>query len=337
MRNVMGYYLAAAIAMLIGGELAAQPAEFNPVEIEEWSVPYSESRPRDPDAVSVEEIWFVGQRDDYLARLNPQTGEFVRRDLEDGAGPHNLIVGSNGIVWFAGNRKAYIGRYDPASGVIERIEMPDPAARDPHTLIFDAGEEHIFFTVQGGNFVGRLALDSREVDLVAVPTDRARPYGIDIAPDGTVWVALFGTNKLAEVDPGTLALTEHELPNADARPRRLGVLDNGHIYYTDYARGYLGHFDPASGDVEEWEMPSGSGARPYGVAVDSQNRVWYVSTGPSPNPFVGFDPATESFFSITHIPSGAGAVRHMDYHVPTGTVWFGTDANTIGRAKVEGE
>jgi len=25
----------------------------------------------------------------------------------------------------------------------------------------------------------------------------------------------------------------------------------------------------------------------------------------------------------------------MDYHAPTGTIWFGTDANTIGRAKVK--
>jgi len=25
----------------------------------------------------------------------------------------------------------------------------------------------------------------------------------------------------------------------------------------------------------------------------------------------------------------------MDYHAPAGTIWFGTDANTIGRAKVK--
>jgi len=337
MRNMIAYPIAAAIVVALSGEVAAQPAETDPVVIEEWTVPYPDSRPRDPDAASAGEVWFVGQRGDYLARLNPKTGEFVRRDLEDGAGPHNLIVGSDGIVWYAGNRKAYIGRYDPVSGEIERIEMPNPDARDPHTLIFDAGEEHIFFTVQGGNFVGRLALESRQVDLVEVPTPRARPYGIDIASDGTVWVVLFGTNKLAEIDPNTLELTEHALPDEGARPRRVGILDNGHVYYTDYARGYLGRFDPSSGMFEEWEMPSGSGARPYGMAIDSQDRIWYVSTGPSPNPFVGFDPATEGFFSITHIPSGAGAVRHMDYYAPTGTVWFGADSNTIGRAKVDGE
>jgi len=134
-----------------------------------------------------------------------------------------------------------------------------------------------------------------------------------------------------------MALSEHLLPNRDARPLRIGILDTGYIYYPDYARGRLGHFDPESGAVEEWAMPSGASGRPYGMAIDSQNRVWYVATGPAPNPFVGFDPEGERFFSISHVPSGAGAIRHMDYHPATGTIWFGTDANTVGRAKVEPE
>lgn len=313
---------------------AAEP--LNPVAIEEWTVPYDASRPRDPYAVSAEEIWFVGQRGNYLAHLDAESGEFARHDLGDGAGPHNLIVGADGMVWYAGNLKGYIGRYDPRTGVLEKIAMPDPAARDPHTLIFDPDQRHIWFTVQGGNFVGRLTLADRAVDLIPVPTPRARPYGIVMAPDGTVWVALFGTSKLASIDPESLALTEHPLPDAGARPRRLAATSDGQIYYVDYARGQLGHYDPASGAVEEWLMPSGKGARPYGMAVDAEDRIWFVETGVSPNSFVGFAPEEKRFFSVTHIPSGAGSVRHMDYHAPSESVWFGTDANTIGRARVGG-
>ena len=318
----------------VSGHAASAAEPLAPVEIREWMVPYPDSRPRDPFAVSANEVWFVGQRSHYLARLDPETGAFLRRDLEDRPGPHNLIVGSDGIVWYAGNLKGYIGRHDPKRNEIERVAMPDPAARDPHTLVFDAGERHIWFTLQGANMVGRLRLADRKVDLVAVPTPRARPYGIRVAPDGTVWVVLFGTNKLASIDPGTLALSEHPLPADGARPRRLEVLSDGQIYYVDYARGMLGHFDPGSGAVEEWEMPSGSHARPYGMARDSADRIWFVETGVDPNLLVGFDPARRTFFSLTPIPSGGGAVRHMHYHAPTGTIWFGTDRNTIGRARV---
>ncbi len=43
---------------------------------------------------------------------------------------------------------------------------------------------------------------------------------------------------------------------------------------------------------------------------------------------------TERVISVTPIPSGAGSVRHMNYHGETGTVWFGTDRSTLGRARV---
>jgi virginiamycin B lyase len=307
----------------------------NPVDIEEWTVPYQDSRPRDPFAVSPEAVWFVGQRTSYLARLNPKTGEFFRHELEDEAGPHNLIVSKNGNVWYAGNRKGYIGRYDPASGDIEKIAMPREDARDPHTLEFDADETHIWFTLQRSNLIGRLRIADRRVDLIEVPTPDALPYGIKVAPDGSVWVVLFGTHKLASIDPETLVLTEHELPDADSRPRRLEIGSDGQVYYVDFSRGYLGQFEPGRGFVAEWPLPSGPTSRPYGTAMDKQDRVWLVETGLVPNRFVGFDTKTRDFFSITPVPSGGGVVRHMHYHAPSDTVWFGTDANSIGRAVLE--
>ena len=168
-----------------------------------------------------------------------------------------------------------------------------------------------------------------------MPTQSALPYGIEVAPDGCVWVVLFGTHKLASIDPETLALTEHELPDADTRPRRLEVSPDGQVYYVDFSRGYLGQFDPEQGFVAEWPLPSGTTSRPYGTAMDNQDRLWLVETGLVPNRFVGFDTKDREFFTITPIPSGGGVVRHMHYHAPSDTVWFGTDANTIGRAIVE--
>jgi len=207
-------------AVLLAGLLALPATAGEParVVIEEWQVPYDPGRPRDPDVAGADSIWFVGQKTHYLAHLRPSSGRFTRRDLGDGSGPHNLIVGADGIVWYAGNRRGYIGRFDPRTDVIEKIAMPDSAARDPHTLVFDRDQRHIWFTVQWGNLVGRLRLADRRIDLIPVPTEDARPYGIVVAPDGSPWIALLGTHKLASVDPETLKLTEHELPELDAAP-----------------------------------------------------------------------------------------------------------------------
>ena len=136
------------ILAAVSAILASPLALADNIDIREWEVPYEQSRPRDPYAESATSVWFVGQRTGYLAHLDAESGEFTQVELKDGSGPHNLIVGSDGIVWYAGNLNRLIGRYDPATKEFEEIMMPDKAARDPHTLIFDENEENIWFTVR---------------------------------------------------------------------------------------------------------------------------------------------------------------------------------------------
>ena len=305
------------------------------VEIQEWEVPYENSRPRDPYVAPDGKIWFVGQRTHYAAVFDPKTGEFKKYDLPAGAGPHNLVVDDEGTVWYTGNRVGNLGKLDPATGKIETFPMPDSAVRDPHTMTFGKNGQ-MFFTAQGGNHIGRFNPATGEVKLAKVQTPRARPYGIEVDSKGTVWVNLFGTNKLAKVDPATLEITEIPLPRPEARDRRIAITSDDRIWYVDYAGGYLGRYDPATQQFKEWRAPSAERSRPYAMTVDDQDRLWFVETGPSPNNLVGFDPASEQFFSVTPIESGAGAVRHMVYHGPTKSIWFGTDENTLGRADVGG-
>jgi virginiamycin B lyase len=301
------------------------------LSVTEWLVPWPESRPRDPYVDGTGLVWFVGQRSDYLASFSEEGEKFQRFDLPPGTGPHNLIVDEDGQVWFAGNRVGYIGRLDPETGDIVEYPMPEAEAGDPHTLVFD-GRGHIWFTVQQGNFIGRLTMATGLVELVAIPTPQSRPYGIVVDPDGRPWATLFGTSMLATVDPVTMTLGRIETPRADARIRRVGLTSDGGVWYVDYQQGYLGRYDPESGDIQEWEAPGARQSRPYAMAVDDADRIWFVETGLLPNRLVGFDPAREEFFSVTEIPSGGRSVRHMFYDRSTQTLWFGTDANTLGKA-----
>lgn len=320
--------LAVVAAAILPAPAAAQ------AELSEWQVPWAQSRPRDPMVAPDGRVWFVGQRSHYAAVFDLATEQFRRYDLPDGAGPHNLIVAPDGIVWYSGNAAAHIGRLDPATGQVEQIPMPNGAPRDPHTLIFDRNGD-IWFTAQQGNRIGHLDTETRAVRLLTPSTPQARPYGIKLAPDGKVWIALFGTNKLGVVDPATFVLTEIDLPREEARPRRLEITSDGRIWYVDYVGGKLGVYNPTNRTFEEWDTPDGRGALPYGMAVDALDRVWFVETGTRPNRFVGFDPATSSFIEPVDVASGGGAIRHMFYHAPTNSIWFGTDANTLGRANLD--
>ncbi len=307
------------------------------IEIAEWKVPWEESRPRDPYVAPDGKVWFVGQRTHYAAWLDRTTGEFKQFPLSDGTGPHNLVVDDDGAVFYTGNLVGNIGKLDPTTGDIERFRMPDMAARDPHTLVF--GENHdLWFTVQGGNFVGRFVPGTGDVSLVKAPEvtsgrgASSRPYGIHMDSKDHPWIALFNTNKIATVDPETMELTAFDLPDERTRPRRLVVDSDDMVWYVDYSLGRLGRLDPQTGDVEEWDNPSGLQSRPYAMAIDPSDRIWFVETGVYPNKFVGFDPTTEEFFSVTEIGSGGGSVRHMFYEEGTNSIWFGSDANTIGQA-----
>src|SRR5215210_8420138 len=130
----MRFQLAAFLsASALGLELTAPDPVAAQVPIKEWPVPYAGSRPRDPYIDSQNRVWFVGQVGNYIAYLDPKSGNFRRYEIEEGALPHNLVVDKKDMVWYAGNGNGHIGGLDPKTGRITRYAMPDPEARDPHT------------------------------------------------------------------------------------------------------------------------------------------------------------------------------------------------------------
>jgi virginiamycin B lyase len=311
---------------------AVFPALEEPVEVEfrEWLVPWEDTRPRDPDVAPNGVIWLVGQGGDYAARFDPDTEQFRRQELPPGTGPHNIIIDRDGTLWIAGNRQAFIGRMNSISGELERYTFADETARDPHTLVF-SGRDDIWFTMQWSNFAGRLNKNSGDIDLVPMQVDRARPYGIRMDSKNRPWIALLGTHALATIDPDNLKPRTIYLPRENARLRRLDIDSGDKVWYTDYSGGFIGVYDPQSGEFSEWKTPS-ENPLPYAMAVDPLDRIWFVETGPQPNLLVGFDPLTETFFSVSDIPGGGGSVRHMVYDPNRNSLWFGTDTNYLTQA-----
>lgn len=317
---------------------AADPGEGAQItlEIREWPVPWKDTRPRDPAVGPDGSIWFVGQVGDYLARLDPESGEMKRFDLPPGTGPHTVIVDRDGVPWVAGNRAAYVGKLDPASGEVTRYDMPD-GVEDPHTLAWTSKGE-IWFTAQRSppaGYVGRFSPETGETSVVVeIPVDVARPYGIVVDAADRPWIAFMGTNAIGTVDPETNRLRIVKTPDPASRIRRIGITSDGRIWWTDAARGFLGVYDPRDETMKQWRSPGGEASGLYAMAVDHRDRIWFVETGGSPNRFVGFDPATEAFVANQPVPSGGGAVRHMVFDRETSSIWFGTDTHTIGRARV---
>jgi virginiamycin B lyase len=144
---------------------------------------------------------------------------------------------------------------------------------------------------------------------------------------------LFGTNKIATIDPATLAIKEYILPDPSARPRRLALSDDHTVWYADYARGFLGRLDLISGAVKEWQSPSGQKSEPYGI-VFTKGALWYNESGAKPNTIVRFDPITEKFQSWA-IPGGGDIVRNMDVTPDGNPVTANSLVNQVGLVEIK--
>jgi virginiamycin B lyase len=302
------------------------------VNIRLWDVPTQGSRPHDPLASRDGAIWWTGQLSNKLGRVDPRTNAIREYTLKTPhSGPHGLAEDKDGNIWFTGNHGAFIGKLDPKTGITTEYKMPDPKAKDPHTINI-APDGTVWFTVQQGNFVGKVDPKSGEVKLVTPPTERSRPYGLVINSRGEPWYVPFGTNKIARIDPQTMAITEHALPNAASRPRRLWFEGDDVIWYTDFPRGMLGRFDIKSATIKEWPSPSGAKAEPYGI-VFTKGAVWYNESGAKPNTIVRFDPQTEKFQSWA-IPGGGDIVRNMDVTPDGNPVTANSLTNQVGLIEI---
>jgi len=329
---------AVALLALVAAPVAAAVAQENPLEPREWSVPWERTRPRDPIMDQSGKVWFVGQTGNYVAFLEPKSGEFKRYQIEDGTYPHNVVVDERGGVWFTGNRNGRIVSLDPATGELKNFLMPDSSVRDPHTMIWDKNGI-AWFSAQQSQRIGRFDRKTGEIKLWRPSEERSNPYGVVLDADGRPYFNLWATNKIATIDPKTLEYREYTHPDPRMRARRIAITTDGQIWFGDY-RGFLNHLDPKTGKFEEFPMPSGANSQPYAHAQDDQNRIWIAETGPQPNRLVAFDTKTRTWVANIPIVSNGAArntVRHMTYHRATREIWFGTDAGTIGSVKVPQE
>ena len=188
--------------------------------------------------------------------------------------------------------------------------MPDPNAKDPHTLIFNK-QGIAFFTLQNSNMVGRLNPETGDIKLITSPVPNSKPYGIKVAADGSIWWACNGAPCLFKMDPATMELKEYKLPLGGTTVRRLDIGEDGMIWYVNSGKGRIGRLDPKTGQATEWDSPSGPKSHPYAIVV-MNGGVWYNESGVRPDPLVRFDIKTETFQSWP-IPSGgiyAGIWRH---------------------------
>lgn len=295
------------------------------IKITEWLVPTLGQRSRDPIEAPDGSIWWTGMWASLAGRLDPKTGAMKEYPLPPSAKPHTIVPDKDGNIWYTGNSNATVGKLDPKTGKITEYATK---ARDPHSAVFHPNGR-LYFTAQGARMIGRLSPETGEV--TEVPTE-PNPYGIQVGPDGLLWVAHNGTNKLSAVNPETMEIRYYEIPDKASRIRRLAHTSDGMVWYGNSTRGRIGRLNPATGEVKEWPSPSGPTSHPYAFAV-IDDIIWYNESGMRPDALVRFDPKTERFQSWA-IPSGVGIVRNFGLTKSKNLIIHQTSSNRIGIVEI---
>src|SRR6188768_3492859 len=73
-------------------------------------------------------IWFCGQRNGALGRLDPRDGSFKQIDLGKGAAPHGVIIGPDGAPWVTEGGQNAIARVDPSDLKVTLFRLPEKFA-----------------------------------------------------------------------------------------------------------------------------------------------------------------------------------------------------------------
>src|SRR4029453_11917157 len=86
---------------------------------------------------------------------------------------------------------------------------------------------------------------------------RSMPRRVAAAPDGLLWVALYGNGRLAKLDPKAMkVLKEYQLPAGDAGPYAVTVDGGGMGWVNEINTDTVVRFDPKSEQVRVVKLPS---------------------------------------------------------------------------------
>lgn len=247
-----------------------------------------------------------------LLEFDIKTKKFITYKMTEGYYPHTIRVDDKDRVWFTLALSSQVAMFDRTRQKFTLYDLPARSVKEWLILktlpvIFSISPEH-------------RPQPTPDRDSTGVPM----PYGIDIAPDGSVWVARLYGNDLGKIDPDSGEVTMVDFPFSG--PRRLRIDADGNVWIVAFQDSLLVKYVPTTGKFTPYQLPVINEV-PYALNVDRDRGVVWVN-GNQSDTILAFDIASEQwqvyplprqrfFTRDIEISESDGAVYTTNSHFPT--------------------
>jgi virginiamycin B lyase len=257
-------------------------------------------------------IFITPSMQQSLLEFDPKTKIFTTHEMDAGYYPHTIRTDSKDRVWFTLALSSQVAMFDRERSEFKLYDLPARGFKE--WLIIKLLP--LIFYIDPEN----RPQPSPDRESTGLPM----PYGIDVAPDGSIWVARLYANDLARIDPDTDEITMIDFPFEG--PRRLRVDAQGMIWIGAFQDSLLVKYDPVAAEFSSYELPVVNEI-PYALNVDKKRAVVWVN-GNQSDTILSFDIASETwkvypmprqrfFTRDIEISEEDGAVYTTNSHFPT--------------------
>ncbi len=225
-----------------------------------------------------------------LVEFDPITKKFELYEMDEGFYPHTIRVDAQDNVWFTMALSNQIAKFDRSS---KKFTMYDLPARNFKEKIITKNIGFIFKLIGWGIPLNKWLKIDR------ISSGAPLLYGIDITPDGMIWVSRLHTKEIGRLDPSTGKITM--IPTPFWGPRRLRTDGAGNLWITSFGESKIARYTPNTGKFTLFDLPvnpKGS-ETPYALNVDKKRNVVWVN-GNQSDALYGFDIKTETWKFIPY-------------------------------------
>jgi virginiamycin B lyase len=204
----------------------------------------------------------------------------------------------------------------PVQVTIKLWDVPTIGSRPHDPLATKDGA--IWWTGQLSNKLGRLDPKIGTIREYFLKGPNTGPHGLTEDAAGNIWFTGNSAGLIGKLDPRTGITTEYKLPDPNAKDPHTLVFDHdGVLWFTVQQANMVGRLDPKTGEIKLVTSPTPK-SRPYGMAVNSRNEVYFVEFGA--NKVATIDSRT-MMIKEHELPSPAARPRRIAI-TPDDAVWY---------------